>query len=136
MRVFFRVGYVFLVSSALEPLSCFQDRDQKWYMSAHPQLECNWCKLPPNWLHPNTDPTAPGYDSTATDVFILFSQTDLPYPVLAIASYFIASIYAIGVPILFFTIMYNANRNNEMRKKKWTNHYGFLTSKTSEKYYW
>ena len=52
------------------------------------------------------------------------------------ASYFIASIYAIGVPIRFFTIMYSANSANLLRSKRWNNNYGFLTSKTSEQYYW
>ena len=43
------VGYVFLVSSALEPLSCSQDVDKKWYMVAHAQMECNWCNLRKKW---------------------------------------------------------------------------------------
>ena len=57
-------------------------------------------------------------------------------PVLAMVSYFIASIYAIGIPIRFFTIMYSANSANLLRSKRWNNNYGFLTSKTSERYYW
>ena len=192
------VGYVFLVSSALEPLSCTQDVDKKWYMAAHAQTECNWCNLRTKWYYASdcidgtmapcaegvhdgvhdggwiagcmqtpcwnpVDPDAPNQPNPDHGRFILFSQSDLPCkrhanphahpvldsglrlrsefvglldPVLAIASYFIASIYAIGVPIRFFTIMYSANSANLLRSKRWNNNYGFLTSKTSERYYW
>ena len=38
LLVFCQVGYVFLVSSSLEPLTCTKDVDKKWYMVANPVL--------------------------------------------------------------------------------------------------
>lgn len=38
LLVFCQVGYVFLVSSSLEPLTCTKDVDKKWYMAANPVL--------------------------------------------------------------------------------------------------
>ena len=73
--VFLMVGYVFLVSTALEPMSCTQDINKKWYMIAHPQQQCNWCENSDNWLD------------------------DVPYPILAGASMFIASFYGAGIAI-------------------------------------
>ena len=32
LLVYLMVGYVFIVSAALEPLSCTKDMDHKWYM--------------------------------------------------------------------------------------------------------
>eukprot|EP01047_Picozoa_sp_COSAG01_P041947 COSAG01_NODE_3634_length_5845_cov_2.576227_2_plen_610_part_00 len=147
--VFLMVGYVFLVSTSLEPMSCIQDLNKKWYMIAHTQQQCNWCE--------------------SSDQAILSSyvkgdfSADVPYPLLAIASISIASIYGLGIPILFFHIMYshahdwegepnketrdghpNRKYNKDYGKlktanlKKWkfVRRYGFLTTKTSEKYYY
>ena len=112
--VFLMVGYVFLVSAALEPMSCREDINKKWYIIAHPQQQCNWCEWSPpgDW----------------------FKNGEVPYPVLAGASIFIASFYGLGIPILFFCIMYR-NRHR-LKKSSFVSRYGFLTSKTSEDYYW
>jgi hypothetical protein len=116
--VFLMVGYVFLVSTALEPMSCREDINKKWYMIAHPQQQCNWCE----WSNAHQ------------------WKDDLPYPVLAGAAMIIASFYGLGIPILFFCIMYtNANGEdgaNGLKKRRFVSRYGFLTSKTSETYYW
>jgi hypothetical protein len=116
--VFLMVGYVFLVSTALEPMSCREDINKKWYMIAHPQQQCNWCE----WSDANQ------------------WTEELPYPVLAGAAMIIASFYGLGIPILFFCIMYtNApgeDGANGLKKRRFVSRYGFLTSKTSETYYW
>lgn len=133
--VFLMVGYVFLVSTSLEPMSCIQDLNKRWYMIAHPQQQCNWCE--------------------ANDFLDKYAQldfsADVPYPVLAGTSIFIASIYGLGIPILFYYIMYSHAHDWEadpaskdygklktanLKKWKFVRRYGFLTSKTSEKYYY
>jgi hypothetical protein len=122
------------VSTALEPMSCTQDLNKKWYMIAHPQQQCNWCE-----------------SSDFISSYINGDFTvDVPYPVLAGASIFIASVYGLGIPILFFYIMYSHAHNWEdaaskdygklqtanLKKWRFVRRYGFLTSKTSERYYY
>lgn len=117
LLVFCQVGYVFLVSSSLEPLTCTKDVDKKWYMVANPMLECNWCAEEKSvWASDDS------------------SWRDLSYPAIASASYFFASLYAVGIPLLFFGIMFS-NRAR-LRTQKFNKAYGFLTSKTSERFYW
>jgi hypothetical protein len=117
LLVFCQVGYVFLVSSSLEPLTCTKDVDKKWYMVANPVLECNWCAEEKSvWASDDS------------------SWRDLSYPAIASASYFFASLYAVGIPLLFFGIMFS-NRAR-LRTQKFNKAYGFLTSKTSERFYW
>lgn len=114
LLVYCQVGYVFIVSSALEPLSCIRDVDNRWYMAANPQTECEWC----------------GDGGAAYN-----SETgELSYPYIAGASYVIASAYSFGIPSLFFYIMYS--QRSILRKAEFTQNYGFLTSKTSEQFYW
>eukprot|EP01047_Picozoa_sp_COSAG01_P037140 COSAG01_NODE_2933_length_6829_cov_10.437890_2_plen_1407_part_01 len=110
-----QVGYVFLVSAALEPLSCKVDINKKRHMLAHPQQECNWCE------------TGSWHDLQDTG-------STVPYPVLAGVSLFAASLYGIGIPTLFFYIMYK--HRDEIKEHTFVRKYGFLTSKTSERYYW
>ena len=105
------VGYVFLVSTALEPLSCSKDVSKKWYMLANPQQECNWC----------TVQGTPWYNK---------ETRELSYPALATLSYFVASMYSVGIPTLFFYIMYSHRK--VLRLSQFSSDYGFLTSKTSE----
>ena len=83
------------------------------YVTANPQQECNWC---------------------TTEVLYNVETHELSYPALATLAYFVTSIYAIGVPTLFFFIMHS--HRHVLRYAKFSNDYGFLTSKTSEKYYW
>jgi hypothetical protein len=113
LLVFGQVGYVFLVSSALEPLSCYRDVDKKMYMSANPQIECNWC-------------------ATAQLQWYDTETGELTYPAIATISYALASIYGFGIPMLFFKIMYS--HRQVLRKQEFTKNYGFLTSKTSENF--
>jgi hypothetical protein len=113
LLVFGQVGYVFLVSSALEPLSCYKDVDKKMYMSANPQIECNWC-------------------ASAQLEFYDTKTGELTYPAIATFSYLLASIYGFGIPALFFKIMYY--HRTVLRKQEFTKNYGFLTSKTSENF--
>ena len=114
LLVYCQVGYVFIVSSALEPLSCIRDVDKRWYMAANPQTECQWC---------GDDGAAYNHDTG-----------ELSYPYIAGASYVIASVYSFGIPSLFFYIMYS--QRTILRKAEFTQNYGFLTSKTSERFYW
>ena len=79
--------------------------------------ECNWC--------------AEKKSVWASDDL---QWRELSYPAIASASYFFASLYSAGIPMLFFGIMYS-NRAH-LRTQKFNKAYGFLTSKTSEKYYW
>ena len=114
LLVYCQVGYVFIVSSALEPLSCIRDVDKRWYMAANPQTECEWC----------------GDGGAAYN----HETGELSYPYIAGASYVIASVYSFGIPSLFFYIMYS--QRTILRKAEFTQNYGFLTSKTSERFYW
>ena len=59
---------------------------------------------------------------------------DLSYPVIATLSYLISTIYSVGIPLLFFKIMYS--HRYDLHSAKFMHQYGFLTSKTSERYYW
>jgi MFS family permease len=82
LLVYLMVGYVFIVSAALEPLSCTKDMDHKWYMKANPQEECTWC-----------DEEGRSHNG------------EFSYPVIATSAYFISSFYAVGIPVLFMKIM-------------------------------
>jgi hypothetical protein len=55
--VYLMVGYVFIVSSALEPWSCKQDLDGRMHMKAEPSIECQWChsESNPNSKHDDSD---------------------------------------------------------------------------------
>ena len=87
--------------------------------------ECNWCSTDFSfWAGGDNDDE----DSKATH------WRDLSYPAIASLSYFFASLYSAGIPMLFFGIMYS-NRAR-LRTQRFNKAYGFLTSKTSEKYYW
>jgi hypothetical protein len=130
LLVYLMVGYVFIVSAALEPLSCYHVvNNVTWYMKANPQEECTWC-----------------YEKGRSH------NGELSYPVIATSAYFISSFYAVGIPVLFMKIMCArfccprvAHSQTGVGRRRYQNRavlhtqnfkskYGFLTSKTSEEF--
>ena len=108
--VFMMVSYVFLVSTAVQPLICFEDADGRSYLTADPTVNCEPCHFDddiPKWLG--------GYEG------------------LVVLSWFSLVVYGLAIPSYFFYIVHT--HREEVKSGPYLQKYGFLTAKFSERFY-
>jgi hypothetical protein len=108
------VGYVFLASTALEPLSCETQLDGLEYMTASAALDykCETC------------------ENDQDDQLVL---TYRQLKSLAVVFY---TLYGFGTPMLFLFILYQAHKEHRLHTHEFTEGFGFLSSKMTEDKYW
>ena len=101
-------AYVYIMRLALGPLFC-----SNGVMVSDQAVECNTC---------STDTVALDY---------------LSYGALLFGAWFSAIMYGAGVPLCFYSIVYNAKRDGRIKHDTFAATYGFLTTKMSDDaYYW
>jgi hypothetical protein len=79
--VYLMVGYIFLVSSALEPWACVADVQGRMHMKADPSILCQWC--------PSTTVVP---DRESGDSYVMWYLNNLEYRVYATIAVIAASI--------------------------------------------
>jgi hypothetical protein len=123
LLVYLMVGYIFIVSSALEPWSCTQDINGRLHMKADPSVECQWCD------------SAPVADTAKEEQlpFIAFLN-HLEYRSYATVAVIAASVYGLGIPMLFFGITWKgrALQKGGQLQDDYEKRFGFLTSKVKQ----
>jgi hypothetical protein len=111
---FLMVGYVALGSMAMAPLGC-ADLYGKRFMISHTSIECNFCA--------GSTPDVP-----------------MGYRWLYILASICSALYGIGIPVLFFYILYDAAHQKEggsdnLKCYEFTEKYGFLSTKMCDELY-
>ena len=101
------VGYIFLASTAMEPLSCDEKQNGRLYMHTAPDIECHPC-----------DQSDDG---------------NLRYKPMMVKAYIFATVYGLGTPALFFGVLYTYK--DELKKNSFMSSFGFLSTKMREEFY-
>ena len=106
LLTYLMVAYVSLVSTAMTPLGCVNQYGRS-IMAVDQSIECDWC--------------------TGT------RDVETSYGALYIMSICFTIIYGVGVPSMFFCIMFRHRRS--LKHRAYVEKFGFLSTKMREQFY-
>lgn len=124
------VGNIFLSGTALQPLSCQQNVDGSWEMTTA-AIKCDLCPSDTATLSSSNSTTSTLESSSNSTWWNTLDE----YKSLHKQAIVCSTLYGLGSPLLFFTVLYS--HRHVLKKNEFQNAFGFLSSKMREEfYYW
>jgi hypothetical protein len=111
--LYLMVGYIYLTTTSLQPITCAIDLDGSQWVKSAPQIKCDWC---------------------SSESLYVWQGYRVTYRTFATASVVFFTLYGLGVPVLFGCILFSHRAT--AHTDTFARSFGFLSVRTRIDCFW